>query len=114
MNVAEKIKPFLLVEHDSGNVSVILNVGTYKSEIFQSRADEGFEGNGYDWGSVAAVFLEERMPHLVDIVRFDSEADMFCAYSNKKEAIESFMIGFKDACEDDVVIRDLLSRAELD
>jgi hypothetical protein len=110
----ETIKPFLFIEQDNGGMSVILNVGTYKDEIFQTRKDEGFEGNGYDWGSLAVIFLEERMPELVDIVHFDPEADMFCAYSDNREAIQSFTIGFKDACEDDVLIRDLFSRAELD
>ncbi|NEW09866.1 hypothetical protein GK047_28600 [Paenibacillus sp. SYP-B3998] len=100
------MKPFRLVEHDSGNISMILDVGTYKDEVFQTRADEGFEGGGYDWGSVAAVFL--------DVVHFDPEASMFCAYSDNREALQKFAIEFKDACEDDVVFRDLFSRAELD
>jgi len=113
-DLAEKIKPFLWVEHDSGNVSVILNVGSYKDDLFQIRADEGFEGNGYDWGSLAAVFLEERMPQLTDIIRFDPESSMFCAYSGNGEALRSFAVAFKEACEDNAVIRDLFSRAELD
>jgi len=111
---AAKIKPFLLVEHDSGSLSMILNVGNYKDEIFQTRANEGFEGNGYDWGSLAAIFLIEKMPQLADDIRFDPEAGMFCAYSDNREALQSFAIQFKDACEDDAVIRDLFSRAELD
>lgn len=114
INFNERIKPFQFIEHDSGNVSMILNVGIYKDEVFQTRADEGFEGNGYDWGSLAVVFLEEKMPQLEDTVHFDPEADMFCAYSDNREALQKFAIGFKDACEDDAVIRDLFSRAELD
>lgn len=114
MNMAEKLKPFLLIEHDSGSTSVILNVGTYKNEVFQTRAEEGFEGNGYDWGSLADVFLQERMPELTDVIRFDPEGSMFCAYSKDREALKRFAIGFKGACEDDAVIRELFSRAELD
>ncbi|KQO00749.1 hypothetical protein ASF12_17080 [Paenibacillus sp. Leaf72] len=114
LEVNEKINPFGLVAHNNGSISMILSVGKYKHEIFQTRADEGFEGNGYDWGSLAAVFLEEKMPHLVDIVRFDPEADMFAAYSDNREAILSFAIAFKEACEDDSLIKDLFSRAELD
>jgi hypothetical protein len=110
----ERIKPFQFIEHDSGNVSIILNVGVYKDEIFQTRADEGFVGNGYDWESLAVIFLEEKMPQLENIVHFDPEADMFCAYSDNRESMQKFAIGFKDACEDDAVIRDLFSRAELD
>lgn len=108
------LKPFILVEQSNGGKSVILNAGSYKQELFDTRADEGFEGGGYDWGSLAAVFLEERMPELSGIIRFDPEADMFCAYSSDGEAVVAFARGFKQACEDDVLIRDLFSRAELD
>lgn len=107
LEVNEKINPFGLVAHNNGSISMILSVGQYKDEIFQTRAEEGFEGNGYDWGSLAAVFLEEKMPHLVDIVRFDPEADMFAAYTDNREAILSFAIAFKEACEDDSLIKDL-------
>ncbi|MDT9722110.1 Imm51 family immunity protein [Paenibacillus sp. ClWae2A] len=110
----EEINPFGLISHNNGSISMILGVGEYKHEIFQTRSEEGFEGNGYDWGSLAAVFLKERMPHLVHIVRFDPEADMFAAYSDDREAILSFAIAFKGACEDDSLIKDLFSRAELD
>lgn len=112
--VADQIRPFVLIQHDGGNVSMILNVGEYKAELFKSRADEGFEGNGYDWGSLAAVFLEEKMPELAGVIRFDPEGSMFCAYSSEREAIYRFAAGFKQACEDDALIRDLFARAELD
>lgn len=114
LEVEEKISPFALVAHNNGSISMILNVGSYKHEIFQTRAEEGFEGNGYDWGSLAAVFLEEKMPHLINILRFDPEADMFAAYTDNKDAMYSFAIAFKEACEDDALMRDLFSRAELD
>lgn len=110
----EQLKPFILVEQDNGGMSVILNAGSYKAELFQIREDEGFEGSGYDWASLATVFLEEKMPELADSIHFDPEADMFCAYSSNREAVQSFAAGFKAACEDDALIRDLFSRAELD
>ncbi|OWR31407.1 hypothetical protein CDO73_06665 [Saccharibacillus sp. O23] len=108
------MEPFKWVRHDGGKASVILNAGMYKNEVFEERADEGFEGGGYDWASLAAVFLQEKMPHLVGRVKFDPEADMFAAYSDDPEALELFVYAFKDACEDDALIRDLFSRAELD
>jgi len=108
------MEPFKWVDHGEGKASVILSAGLYKNEVFAERADDGFEGSGYDWGSLAAVFLEEKMPHLADRVKFDPEADMFAAYSDDVEALELFVYGFKDACEDDALIRDLFSRAELD
>ncbi|MHA6531699.1 Imm51 family immunity protein [Paenibacillus sp. BAC0078] len=111
---AGSVAPFILVEQEHGGMSVILNAGSYKSWMFNTRADEGFEGSGYDWASLAAVFLQEQMPELADSIHFDPEADMFCAYSSNKEAILSFAAGFKKACENEALIQDLFSRVELD
>ncbi|MCM3174662.1 immunity 51 family protein [Paenibacillus sp. MER 99-2] len=110
----EEIAPFKFIDAQSGSYSVILNVGTYKQEVFESRADEGFEGNGYDWASLAAVFLEEKMPELVAVIHFDPEGSMFCAYTDNKDALIKFTRGFKQACEQHDLIHDLFSRAELD
>ncbi|WP_289661934.1 immunity 51 family protein [Flavobacterium panacagri] len=112
-NFNESIKPFFWVEHGK-SVSVCLNVGQYKIEIFQSREEEGFEGNGYDWGSLATVFLEEQKPELREVVKLDPEGSMFCAYSSDADALKKFILSFKEACENDSLIRDLFSRAELD
>jgi hypothetical protein len=112
MNFEEKIKPFFWVEHES-SVSVCLNVGDYKTEIFQTRENEGFEGNGYDWTSLARVFLEELKPDLIGNIKFDPEADIFCAYSSDQEALKSFITSFKEVCENDTLTQDLFSRAEL-
>lgn len=112
-NFGKVIKPFFWIEHES-SVSVCLNVGEYKADIFQTREDEGFEGNGYDWASLAQVFISEKMPELNGIIKFDPEADMFCAYSSNFEALKTFIISFKEACENEGLIQDLFSRAELD
>ncbi|MCR5889357.1 immunity 51 family protein [Hymenobacter sp. J193] len=107
------ISPFFWSEHEN-SASICLNVGEYKTEIFQARAEEGFEGNGYDWASLANVFLEEKLPHFVGIVKFDPEGSMYCAYSADKAALKQFAIAFKEAVEDEDVALDLFSRAELD
>ena len=127
-----KIQPFFWVDHES-TASVCLNVGEYKAEIFEARENEGFEGNGYDWESLARVFVEEQVPELSDKTDFDSEGSMFCAYSEDKDALKEFILKFKDAaysedkdalkefilkfkdaCENETLIMDLFSRAELD
>ncbi|WP_316245752.1 Imm51 family immunity protein [Paenibacillus senegalimassiliensis] len=108
------IAPFKLVDQGERGMSVILPVGSYLTELFASRADEGFEGSGYDWTSLAFVYLAEQMPDLEGIVRFDPEGSMFCAYSSDREALKAFAVGFKQACENEALIRDLFSRAELD
>ena len=38
----------------------------------------------------------------------------FCAYSDDKDALADFILRFKEACEDKILILDLFSRAELD
>ncbi|MDM1555185.1 immunity 51 family protein [Chryseobacterium indologenes] len=109
----ETIKPFFWVQH-ANSFSVGLDVGGYKQEIFNARADEGFEGSGYDWGSLAQVFLDEKRPDLADGIRFDPEGGMFCAYSSEENKLKDFILDFKKACEDEVLIKDLFSRAQLD
>ena len=113
MNFEETIKPFFWVEHEK-STSLCLSNLNYKAEIFDSRADEGFIGNGYDWGSLAVVFLDEKMSDLIDTVKFDPEADMFCAYSSDSEALKKFALSFKEACENTELISELFSRAKLD
>lgn len=113
MTFKERIKPFFFVEHGK-SASVCLDIGVYKNEIFQLRADEGFEGNGYDWGSLAKVFLDEKCPDLQDVVKIEPEAGMFCAYSTDVESLKRFSLAFKDMCENEDLMKDLFSRVELD
>lgn len=116
MEITEKFKddiaPFYWVDDDE-SPSVCLEAGEYLQEMFESRADEGFEGNGYDWESLAIVYLEENASDLEDIIEFDPEAGMFCAYSEDANALQEFIIGFKNACEDKNLIMELFSRAEV-
>ena len=112
MQKIDDLAPFIICEGKT--TSVILNVGEYKSEVFLTREDEGFEGNGYDWASLAFVFLEEYAKDLKDKISFDPEASMFCAYSDDKEAVLDFIKRFRALCEDEKLITDLFSRAELD
>lgn len=109
----KEISPFFWVEQSSG-ASVCLTVGEYLQEVFDARAEEGFEGNGYDWGSLARVFLDEKCSELQEKIGFDPEGSMFCVYSKDEEALADFILRFKKACEDKPFISDLFSRAELD
>lgn len=109
----EEIKPFYWVDGMS-SYSVCLNVGTYLQDVFALRAEEGFEGNGYDWTSLATVFLEECCPDLQDSIAFDPEADTFCAYTTDAQALRTFITAFHNACEDKEKIKALFLQAELD
>lgn len=109
----KEIAPFSWVEYKD-TASVCLDAGIYLQEVFDSRADEGFEGSGYDWEGLAKVFLDEKCPELISEINFDSEAGMFCVYSKNIEALQKFILNFKNACMDKTLIFDLFSRAELD
>jgi hypothetical protein len=67
MEITEKIEkeisPFFWVDYDE-SASVCLDVGEYLQDVFDTREDEGFEGNGYDWASLAQVFVNE---HCLDL-----------------------------------------------
>lgn len=93
-NFDNQIAPFWWNEHES-SFSVCLYVDEYKVEIFESLRDQGFEGSGYDWESLAQTFLQEQLPELQDIVSFDPEGSMFCAYSSDKDALKKFILAFK-------------------
>lgn len=86
----------------------------YKQNVFDTRKEEGFIGNGYDWNSLAIVFLEEKMPELVDILSFDSDEGLFSIGSEEVEAVKRFALGFKAMCDDDTEMTDLISRGILD
>ena len=113
----KEIEPFTWVDYspDTGaGVCLTVREGGYLQEIFDTRADDGFIGNGYDWASLAHAFLNEKCPELREKITFDPEADMFCAYSEDKEALANFILLFKKACEDKILISDIFSRTEWD
>jgi hypothetical protein len=114
MSIEDAIKPFIIVSHESSTSLIMNDVGNYKQNIFNDRLEEGFNRGGHDWGSLAAVFLSERLPKLKEKIKMDTEAGMFCVYSNDKKAIEEFAVAFHALCENEVEMRDLFSRAELD
>ncbi|WP_227430355.1 Imm51 family immunity protein [Psychrobacter sp. I-STPA6b] len=112
----QQIAPFFWVEHDSSVSLCMSDVGDYKMDIFNSRAEEGFMGNGYDWGSLATVFIEEKHPEWQEVINFDPEAGMFCVYTDieNKAVLKEFALAFKRTLDNNEVILDLFSRAELD
>jgi len=95
---------------DKEMVSLLLSAG-YKDEIFEASGT-GIEAGGYGWEGLAQVFLKEKMPELVEDIKFDSEGSMFCAYSKNAEVLKNFAIEFRAMCDDEEMMLDLLSRAE--
>lgn len=115
----KQLEPFKLMVFDEGTEDVWATLvlwlnEDYKQNVFDTRQDDGFLGNGYDWNSLATVFLEEKMPELIDALSFDSEEGLFSIGSEDVEAVKKFAIRFKALCDDESEMMDLLSRATLD
>ena len=66
------------------------------------------------WHIGRVIVEEEQKTELIEIIKFDPEADMFCVYSSNPDALKSFIIAFKETCENETLIQDLFLRAELD
>ena len=115
----KQLEPFKLMVFDEGTEDVWATLvlwlnEDYKQNVFDTRQEDGFIGNDYDWNALATVFLEEKMPELVDALSFDSEAGLFSIGSEDVEAVKKFAVGFKALCDDESEMTDLLSRAILD
>ena len=64
-NINEKIAPFSLLVYDKDpkmfeGRCIYYPDGEYRQEVFDTREEEGFEGNGYDWASLAWVFWRKK------------------------------------------------------
>ena len=115
MDQISQIAPFSWIALDDGIASVTLYTRErYKEEMFKTRKDEGFSGSGYDWESLAMQFIQENVPDLQQVISFDSEHLMFCAYSSDEDALKRFIFMFKEACENDAAITDIFSRTAPD
>lgn len=115
----KQLEPFKLMVFDEGTEDVWATLvlwlnEEYKQNVFDTRQEEGFVGNGYDWNALATVFLEEKMQELMEVLSFDSEAGMFAIGSEDVEAVKQFALGFKALCDDESEMTDLFRRATLD
>jgi len=81
--------------------------------VFEERSGAGWQGNGYDWTSIARVLVDEKLPDLKDELEFDPEAGMFSA-QGPLEALKRLGKEMKKVFDDETLLRDILSRAELD
>lgn len=110
VSINEEIAPFFWVEQENG-ASVGLTPGEYLQDVFESRAAEGFTGSGYDWDSLAKAYLDDE-PALRAKLQFDSQEDLFSVYCRDSEVLETFIYGFKAACEEHERIMKLFGNAK--
>ena len=106
------ISPFYITE-DEGYSLCLVTDGTFHPELFELRADEGFEGNGYDVEAIAVQYLNECAQYLIRDIIFDSEEGMFVAMSEEKEPLIDLAEGLTELFADEERSRDLFSRAEI-
>lgn len=110
VSINEEIAPFFWVDQETG-ASVGLTPGAYLKDVFATRAQEGFTGNGYDWNSLARAYLADE-PALHAKLQFDSQEDLFSVYCRDSDTLETFIYGFKAACEDHERIMKLFAQAK--
>ena len=113
MTDKETYHPFILMDDEYRSLFMSDRHMVSKQHLFHERAEEGWEGNGYDWTSIARVLVDESLPQLNGDVSFDPEAGMFSAQGSL-DTLQTLGAEMKAVYEDDDRIRDLLSRAELD
>ena len=83
------------------------------SHVFEEREEEGWTGGGYDWTSLARVLVSEKLPEIESDITYDPEAGMFSA-QGPLGALKKLGTAMQQLYNDETMIRDLLSRAELD
>lgn len=104
-----EIAPFFWVEQSTG-ASVGLSCGEYMQELFESN---GMAGTEKDWDRLAKAFVNDDAD-LRGKLQFDSQEDMFCVYSRDAQALEKFILAFRETCEDREKIQDLFNRVTLE
>lgn len=110
MTIRDKIKPFVIVEYETGGTLQLYSVEDYKSELFDSRKSEGFTGSSTEWRMLAELFAAEEMPDILDDIEFETETDMFTVYADDCVLLESFAMQFKAALDNDEYIYPLFMR----
>ncbi len=105
--------PFEMFEGEDASLQLKEDAMLARQHIFLERADEGWEGNGYDWASIATVVIREQMPETLSAIELDPEAGRFAAYG-PLEALTRLGESLAVVYADEAALRDLLGRAELD
>lgn len=77
---------------------VRLEANGYKSEVFEDATDGEWEGDGYDWTTLARHILQ-KLPEIKNKVLFDSESSYFIAYSINKKVLLEFLSSFQAIIE---------------
>ena len=80
----KKLEPFKINKDSDSLFSIILSAEDIDKSIFKCK----FTGNGYDFENLFRSYLENKFPELSNKLRYDSEAGMFCAFSDSEKPLE--------------------------
>ncbi|MBR1736362.1 MAG: hypothetical protein IJ736_05030 [Firmicutes bacterium] len=101
----KELEPFTYFR-ENNKFYIILEIdGEYRKEIFEQF---GYNGTGDDWEELAKYYIAKNMPELLEMVEFDSESGTFVALCRKGKPFKKFLKEFKNACEDDETMSEML------
>jgi len=72
----------------------------------------GYEGGGYDWEAVARQTIRSLAPQLEKSINFDSEASMFCAYGEDKDALQELKKNLVDVFTSSELLKKTIQEAD--
>lgn len=84
------IQPFMFDKEHARRCSITLT-GTELGELqyLFKDAEEGVEGNGYDWENLIKAVIKNKFPEYKKRIKFDPEADMFYMYCSDEQMIKN-------------------------
>lgn len=100
--------PFCWREKDNGEYVVVLHAEEeYKASAFKRR---NMHGNAHDWQRLAEEYAKQAMGEDAERIDFDSDDDLFYAYSDDGDLLRRFMTELKLLSEDDSRLATVLDR----
>lgn len=104
------MQPLKLIETTPRDHSLLLNAGS--TPVDDVVKELGHRPTGYFWVAVAKLLVSREAPTLAGRVFYDPEADMFCAFSGDRAALEELGGLMSAVVTDRDRMRQLITSAE--
>lgn len=109
----KRFKPFNILEHDNGDVSVFLFEQDFCYDFFHEvKNDEPYYGNGYTYEDVFKDYLSDNYPNLSKKLEYDTEMGMFCVYCEDMKTADEVALILNDLYKDENKMIDLIKVAK--
>lgn len=105
--------PFILADYGDSASLLLNDEQMIKKEKIFGVAAEGAQGNGYDWAAVARVVVAEQLSEISAGLQYDPEAGLFCV-RGELTALKKLAVEMQKVFQSDVLIQELIGRADLD